>query len=495
MRSILLATALVTGGASAAMAQESYSGDAALNYFWVRTNAAPGQCGCFGLNGGGLSGSWLFRGPWSAVTEISAEYTGSAPSTGNSLTLTSFWPVRATIFRNPGYTERHKPQTFAQLLVGAAHAGGGVAGIADASYGFATRIGGGIDVPVNSRFAVRIIQIDYYLPICRTPATTTKTICWWAPASSFIGTGRNNYSVVSARDPRRHCSVSGGMEIARPRKPRIMDISAASSSSNRPTISRRIAVYMPSPDRTLLDDFQIDNCSYIVPAFRIHLSQLRAARIVAGNKMPIAQRLPGEMHPVRRQRRIEFGDHGVRRRRDRSGIPPSPHRRAHKLPTISGCCSKKVPRREHHAIRIVAGIASSAARAFRLPPCARKTARKWQTPAGCIADRPRSWPRSSWPELRGRYSDGSVSRNEFQPGRSSLNGDGMPVQVGERMDRRIFAHHDALRIVLHRGGHGDERLAVSQCLQASCPTSPCRIAPRPRQPASQRSGRAPAARW
>lgn len=163
MRSILLTTALLLAGASAAMAQESYSGDAALNYFWVRTNAAPGQCGCFGLNGGGLSGSWNFRGPWSAVTEISAEYTGSAPSAGNSLTLTSYLAGARYHLPQPWLHGRHKPQTFAQLLVGAAHAGGGVAGIADASYGFATRIGGGIDVPVNSRFAVRIIQIDYYL--------------------------------------------------------------------------------------------------------------------------------------------------------------------------------------------------------------------------------------------------------------------------------------------------------------------------------------------
>jgi hypothetical protein len=51
----------------------------------------------------------------------------------------------------------------AQSAEGAAHAGGGEAGVADGSYKFATRIGGGIDVPLSARFAVRIIQIDYYL--------------------------------------------------------------------------------------------------------------------------------------------------------------------------------------------------------------------------------------------------------------------------------------------------------------------------------------------
>ena len=69
MRSILLAAAVllsgVLGGASVTVAQESYNGDAAATYHWVHTNAGPGQCGCFGLNGAGLSGSvarLFFRG-------------------------------------------------------------------------------------------------------------------------------------------------------------------------------------------------------------------------------------------------------------------------------------------------------------------------------------------------------------------------------------------------------------------------------------------------
>jgi outer membrane immunogenic protein len=163
MRSILLVTALLLGGASGAVAQESYSGDAAATYHWVRTNAGPGQCGCFGLNGGGLSGSWNFRGPWSVVTEFSSEYTGRAPSTGNSLTLTSYLAGARYRLPQPWLRGAHKPQAFAQMLVGAGHAGGGEVGIGDASYGFATRMGGGIEVPVSPRFAVRILQIDYYL--------------------------------------------------------------------------------------------------------------------------------------------------------------------------------------------------------------------------------------------------------------------------------------------------------------------------------------------
>jgi outer membrane immunogenic protein len=63
----------------------------------------------------------------------------------------------------PWLEGNHKPQPFAQIILGAAHAGGGEAGVADGSYKFATRMGGGIDVPLSAHFAVRIVQIDYYL--------------------------------------------------------------------------------------------------------------------------------------------------------------------------------------------------------------------------------------------------------------------------------------------------------------------------------------------
>ena len=162
MRSFVLAIILLFGGATAAVAQDSYRGDAAATYEWVHANAGPGQCGCFGLNGGGISGSWNFHGPWSAVVDFSAGYAGSAPTAGSSLTLTSYMAGARYKIRQPWLEGKRKPEPFAQVLLGGAHAGGGVAGVGE-GFSFAARIGGGIDVPLNSRFAVRVIQIDYYL--------------------------------------------------------------------------------------------------------------------------------------------------------------------------------------------------------------------------------------------------------------------------------------------------------------------------------------------
>ena len=151
--------AAVGGGlASPAMAQEGISGDAAVTYRWVHTNAAPGDCGCFGLNGGGVSASWNVRGPWSVVADFGSGVAKGAPTVGSSLTLTS--GMGGARFELPRLRRNwihgaHRVQPFAQILVGVAHAGGGAAGIADGTNRFAARAGGGFDVPVSRHFSVR----------------------------------------------------------------------------------------------------------------------------------------------------------------------------------------------------------------------------------------------------------------------------------------------------------------------------------------------------
>ncbi len=163
MRLILLAGALMLVGATAAMAQnEGYSGDAAVTYHYVRTNAAPGECGCFPLNGAGISGSWDFTGPWAVVTEFSSEFRPSKPTGEGSLTVTSFLAGARYRLPQPWMKGSHRPYPFAQVLMGPAHSGGGEAGVANGTWAFAARMGGGIDVPLKSNFLVRAIQVDWF---------------------------------------------------------------------------------------------------------------------------------------------------------------------------------------------------------------------------------------------------------------------------------------------------------------------------------------------
>ena len=166
MRSIAVAMLLCAGAATSAPAQTAYSdsfkGDAALTYQWIHTNTQPGACGCFDLNGGGLSASLNLRHSVAAVAEISGGYAGSGPATGNSLTLISYMAGARYWIPQPWIEGSHRPQPFAQVLVGAAHAGGGIAGDGDGATAFAGRVGGGVDLPLTSRVAARLIQVDYY---------------------------------------------------------------------------------------------------------------------------------------------------------------------------------------------------------------------------------------------------------------------------------------------------------------------------------------------
>jgi outer membrane immunogenic protein len=162
MRSFILLTAIVLAAATATIAQdEAYHGDAALTYHWMRTNAAPGECGCFGLNGVGLSGSWNIHSGWSIVGEFSSEFRAST-SNQDSLTVTSFLAGARYRIPQPWIKGTHRPQPFAQFLIGPAHAGGGEAGVANGNYAFASRLGGGIDVPLKSHFDVRAFQVEWF---------------------------------------------------------------------------------------------------------------------------------------------------------------------------------------------------------------------------------------------------------------------------------------------------------------------------------------------
>lgn len=167
MRLLGLMSALLIGSAISASAQAPHGGDAAVTYQWVHANTQPGACGCFDLNGGVVSASLGFSHQWAGVAEVSAGHEGGYKQQGasiaSSLTLVSYLAGPRYNFGQSWTGNRHIPQPFAQVLVGAAHLGGGLAGAGDGTSAFAARAGGGLDLPIGHRFAIRLIQADYYL--------------------------------------------------------------------------------------------------------------------------------------------------------------------------------------------------------------------------------------------------------------------------------------------------------------------------------------------
>ncbi len=162
MRRLALAVGFFIGAAPAVWGQAiasggSRGGDAALTYSYIHSNTQPGQCGCFSITGLDLSASRsILNERTAAVLDINASTAKNGPGTGNSLTLVSYTAGARYYPYQPWI--RHV-QPFGQLLVGIAHAGGGIAGAGDGTYALAGRLG----VPLNNKLSIRLLQAEYYL--------------------------------------------------------------------------------------------------------------------------------------------------------------------------------------------------------------------------------------------------------------------------------------------------------------------------------------------
>ena len=135
----------------------------ALDYSYLRSNAPPGGCGCFNLNGGGATFAWaIVPGKWDIVGDIVADHASNISAAGYGLTLSAY--TAGVRYIPPFHTSSLQP--FGQVLVGLAHSSGTLvqtpnAGAANAGAAFASNLGGGFDLNVNRRFSIRIIEADY----------------------------------------------------------------------------------------------------------------------------------------------------------------------------------------------------------------------------------------------------------------------------------------------------------------------------------------------
>jgi len=138
-------------------AQSVSSMEMGASYNYVHTNAPPGGCGCFSMNGGG---GWISYSPFAAVAivgELSMQHASNVSGSGAGLTLTSY--QAGLRYRFP---QVRRVVPFAQVLLGGSHASGNYASDGGLSNAFAATMGGGIDVPLTSGVAVRAFQADYY---------------------------------------------------------------------------------------------------------------------------------------------------------------------------------------------------------------------------------------------------------------------------------------------------------------------------------------------
>ena len=139
----------------------------ALTYNWAHSNAPPGGCGCFNLNGGSLQLALpVARRGFAFTASLAVVDQPNAVSAGNSLTLSTF--LVGAQYRLAKSDSRWQP--FAEILVGGSHASGNMIASNHTSHNamlnFAAEAGGGLDVRLSRRWLWRVAQVDYLADTC-----------------------------------------------------------------------------------------------------------------------------------------------------------------------------------------------------------------------------------------------------------------------------------------------------------------------------------------
>jgi peptidoglycan-associated lipoprotein len=182
----LAALGLAAGATASSVAQPGHlqtdipKVEFAVHYSYLRANATPGRCGCFSLNGGTAEVAVRFYRSLSVVGDVTGDYAGTTSVPGQSLSLLSYtagprlsYPLRRS------HPVRVTP--FIQGLFGAVHGfdapfpngSGTVSRTANALALFA---GGGVDVVLSHRFAIRAVQLDYGLNRLPNNATNSESL-------------------------------------------------------------------------------------------------------------------------------------------------------------------------------------------------------------------------------------------------------------------------------------------------------------------------------
>lgn len=166
-RSKLLISLLILAGGSAAYAQQNHQQDWQYNsrvdlsggYNLINSNAPPGSCECFTMNGAFVDGAFNFKKWISAAGMVTAGHSTDISALGQNLTL-------MTYMGGPRARWSHSRLTFfGQFLAGGARGTGSYfptsTGSKSSATAFAFSTGGGLDFNLSPRLAIRAFNAQY----------------------------------------------------------------------------------------------------------------------------------------------------------------------------------------------------------------------------------------------------------------------------------------------------------------------------------------------
>jgi hypothetical protein len=178
---LLVGTGALAQRVPGAANQSQVSTDLAVTYATERAELAPGKCGCFWLQGGGVDAAVTF---WKGLG-VAASFNGghaSKVAPGEDVNKIEFAGGPRYTFtvweRHPGSASRPRFQFFGQGLFGAVHAFNGVfpgaKGTAPSAGSSAIEAGGGMNLLLTRNFGVRLLEIEYVRTALPNNASNTQ---------------------------------------------------------------------------------------------------------------------------------------------------------------------------------------------------------------------------------------------------------------------------------------------------------------------------------
>jgi hypothetical protein len=144
--------------------------DVGLTYAAERAQIAPGNCGCFWLQGGGADVAltvWKGFGPAVSITgdHVSNYFPGLDINKVSFMGGPHYTHITRSRGTEAGSMKQPRLQIFGEALFGGVHAFDGAfpsnTGLAPTANSFALQAGGGINLFFSRRIAVRALQADY----------------------------------------------------------------------------------------------------------------------------------------------------------------------------------------------------------------------------------------------------------------------------------------------------------------------------------------------
>lgn len=178
---ILLGCVVVQGQSYRSLGRQALdSTSLALTYFSEHGQVAPGRCGCFWFNGGGVE---AFTAPWKgwgAAASLTGEH-ASTITPGVDVNLIEYMAgprFSSAIPLRFGGSSKHAANVFGQAQIGGVEGVNGIfpggSGFKSSAWAFGLKAGGGLEIQALRGFAIRVLEVDYLRTTLPNAASGTQ---------------------------------------------------------------------------------------------------------------------------------------------------------------------------------------------------------------------------------------------------------------------------------------------------------------------------------